>query len=410
MYYGIISDCVDWAHNGGISGSQLDAWRRDQGKLVRPRGTHVRQTESSITYVDDSAGFGSVTTSLIDMDDIDTIISKLIAEDGINPDKNEGPAESLVVIGWRVAVSEGTVAPSDRGLHKMFWWCFRKAGPKVKSVVLADFRSLLGVLRWYSTVIPLTRGGTHAMETALAITESEARRLPEKIHWVRLGGAVKAELNLWRDVLSGGLTNPSYWKMPAWVLADQLDGWDRLEVFTDAATTKGGGYVVPDQTFAQFWWTAEELQLAAEIHGTKTDINILEFVTVVLMVLVEYKRFAGKVLLCRVDNVSAVAWLNKLSTRHKWGQAWVRMLFLVCVKYNIRIVSTHIRGIYNVIADELSRFEQTVVDRLLRTGSQQKDVATVICRMRIWKISSSDGWSALYDQTRKELTSLGIDI
>ena len=56
IYYSLVSDAVNWAHNGGISGHTLDRWRRNQGKVVYPRSQLSSVPGRSITYVDDTLG------------------------------------------------------------------------------------------------------------------------------------------------------------------------------------------------------------------------------------------------------------------------------------------------------------------------------------------------------------------
>jgi hypothetical protein len=222
---------------------------------------------------------------------------------------------------------------------------------------------------------------------------------PNNIRVVSLSGSVKAELNQWREVLAAGLKNPDYWRIPAWLVADRVEGWQHVEVFTDAATSVGGGYVVPGRCFARWKWSAEELQKANEV-AAPVDINILEFVTVVLMIVREAEYFRGKVVVCRVDNTAAVAWLNSLKTKHSWGQSWIRLLFQVCVDYNIRIYAKHIPGIMNEVADHLSRFYQEVFQRLLRDGLSQSYVAGRAWRERMWKVSARDGWTEVFRSLR----------
>jgi hypothetical protein len=67
-------------------------------------------------------------------DDADTITCRQHAADGVNQDKCErGPR--LTCLGWFIDMELGTIRPSDRGIQKMQWWCFRKV-TEVSSAVL----------------------------------------------------------------------------------------------------------------------------------------------------------------------------------------------------------------------------------------------------------------------------------
>jgi hypothetical protein len=84
-------------------------------------------------------------------------------------------------LGWFIDMQMGTMRPSDRGVQKMIWWCYRKAGIKVKSLLLHDLQSLVGLLRWYLSVIPMAHGSLCGLTAQLG-TALRATRQPT--HWV----------------------------------------------------------------------------------------------------------------------------------------------------------------------------------------------------------------------------------
>jgi hypothetical protein len=69
---------------------------------------------------------------------------------------------------------------------------------------------------------------------------------------------------------------------------------------------------------------------------------------------VECDYLSGKVVLLRVDNTAAVAWLNKHRLNHMWGQREMRLLTMVSLRCNIKIMCKHIPGDINTVADDLS--------------------------------------------------------
>ena len=170
IYYSLAADAVHWAHNGGVSGAILDSWRRQQGKSVRPRDPGEIDSQRSVTYVDDTFGPIMPGDNGISSDDADTIICKLHAADGVNPDKVErGP--QLTCLGWYIDMVLGTIRPSDRGIQKMLWWCFRKVTHTSSAVLLHELQSLVSLLRWYSVVI-----GTRRFAGLVSFTRKSSTR------------------------------------------------------------------------------------------------------------------------------------------------------------------------------------------------------------------------------------------
>jgi hypothetical protein len=379
IYYSLISEAVNWAHNGGVAGHILDGWRRDQGKEVPLREIPTRHGRSC-TYVDDTLGPiwpGEEKTSPTDAD---TIICRLLGNDGVASEKSEqGPR--ITGLGWYVDMVAGTMRPSDRGIQKMFWWCFRKAGSATKSMLLQDLQSLVSLLRWYSAVIPMAMGALGGL-TALLGTALRAR---QHAQWVRLDGASQKDLEFWRWLLGVGLQQPQVWSSPFWFLADRLQDRVTHELFTDASTLIGGGYVLGTTSFGQFRWEETEKRLFASAPSELTDINVLEFVVAVLAIISEREVLRGSVVLLRVDNMSAVSWLNRLRLNHLWGQSWMRLLITVSLSFNIRVMCSHVPGVKNSIADGLSRYFQATTEKLLQAALRQRPMPTWESRERWWR-------------------------
>ena len=88
-YYNVIADCIDWAHNGGISRKQLNLWIKIQGGQVKRIYDHDL-SKRSITYVDDSCGHSSLISVVIDMLDFKAIILQLLGPNAYNFKKTEG--------------------------------------------------------------------------------------------------------------------------------------------------------------------------------------------------------------------------------------------------------------------------------------------------------------------------------
>jgi len=142
----------------------------------------------------------------------------------------------------------------------------------------------------------------------------------------------------------------------------------------------------------QVKWSTDERELFGVVFELDTDINILEFITAVLAIVVEKEYLRGCTIRIRVDNTAAVSWLNKLKSKHINGQLWVAVLVSTLLEYHITLICDHIAGIANIIADGLSRFDQECLFRLEQSGYTLMTMPDVDYRMAIWKESTIDFW------------------
>jgi hypothetical protein len=245
IYYSLVSEAVNWTHNGGVAGHTLDGWRRDQGKEVPSRGGLPTRPGRSCTYVDDTLGPirpGEEETSPADAD---TIICRLLGKDGVASEKNE-QVPCITGLGWYVDIYGRR--------HN------------------APIRQAMGALDGF---------------TALLGTALRAR---QHAQWVRLDGASQRDLAFWRWLLGVGLQRPTVWSAPFWFLAGRLHDRVTHELFTDASTLIGGGYILGNRSFGQFRWEDAEKRLFASAAVGLIDINVLEFVVAVLAIITERER------------------------------------------------------------------------------------------------------------------------
>ena len=173
-----------------------------------------------------------------------------------------------------------------------------------------------------------------------------------------------------------GLSDSQVWAAPFWFLAKADRNQIVYEMCTDASTSIGGGYYIPMPDcrdgstghFGQVKWSEEEKLMFGVVEVQDTDINILEFITVVLAILAEKDFLRGFTVRVQVDNTAAISWLNKLRTKHVNGQLWVAVLVDTLLLYNITLICDHIAGVSNIIADGLSRYVQPIRAQLEAKG------------------------------------------
>ena len=172
-FYNVIASAICWAHNGGLSGAQLDSWALALGHTPHPRSLCL--TNRSFTYVDDSCGRSSYISAPGDMLDFKVIIQTLLGLAAYNAKKTEGPAKRLTIIGWDCDFQTFTIQPGLKGRCKLYYWVFRGLHGS-NSITLHHLQSAIGTLRWYSAVIPLA--STHVLQHILATRQRQLLHTP----------------------------------------------------------------------------------------------------------------------------------------------------------------------------------------------------------------------------------------
>jgi hypothetical protein len=408
--YSILSDAIAWAHNGGIPGRVLSQWAEAQdaseatGVLpVYPSDSMCASTSVKVgrrrseTYVDDSGGISSDKSVHTDMRELSAIIKKLMGMAAVNMSKTEGPAQQLTIIGWFFDTERLTVRPSDKGLQKMLVWLCRRLKGTTESV--KDLTSVLGLLRWYSIVVP------NGSSQLVYLQDLVVWGTHSKKGVVELPCAVLSELEWWRSVLIEGLGDPSVWESSLSRISSRVAECSMnrsvvtrevgVEMYTDASTKVGGGFVIEELgVFGAWVWSEWEQKFFSECRvsaESDASINVLEFVSVVLAVVACKEVLKGRVVRVRVDNTSAVAWLAKNKSSNMLCTIWLRMLLSVLTIYHIQIQSSHVPGVKNVTADALSRQLADMVGQLESKGARNVEVMDSDSRKQKWLGSGRGG-------------------
>lgn len=84
-------------------------------------------------------------------------------------------------------------------------------------------------------------------------------------------------------------------------------------------------------------------------------INVLEFAIVVFALMFWAPLLRGQVVSIGTDNTACLCWLMKNKSASGIADALLKILALVCMLYDIRIVAHHVAGVINFLGDWLSR-------------------------------------------------------
>ena len=326
--YCLCAAAINYFHNLGQPSKRSETYI-DDGLLIDP-GRLIRQSVDSYT----------------------SCITVMFGQDGIQPDKNTVTDGYLEGIGWHFCFVTWTVRPKVKGIAKMLVFLFRKIPIGRKSVHHKVLDATLGILNWYADGLPSGKSHLSALYGCL--------HGKDKAGMCFLTPNAQYDLNWWRS-----LAVVAYKRPP--IVASSIDHVRRrlsAEIFlrTDASSLIGGGAYMTSNyddplemslAAGSIRWIKEELKIFVDLG---ISINILEYFTAVYFVMLWVDTLRGKIILIESDNTSAVSWLmKKRSTRNPHADLLARVFNLFCLSEHICVISRHIAGNDNSVADDLSR-------------------------------------------------------
>ena len=142
-----------------------------------------------------------------------------------------------------------------------------------------------------------------------------------------------------------------------------------ITIITDSSETGWGG-VLDDQEAYGFWSDSESL-----LH-----INTLETQAIYFVCLSLLRNVSNASILIKSDSTTAIAYINNLGgVRSEEIFSVISELYDFCIKRNLRIQASHIRGCLNSHADSLSRKTRE------HSYSIPKDLFSFICDKILFK-------------------------
>ena len=204
---------------------------------------------------------------------------------------------------------------------------------KRRTVTLRELQSLIGLLNFAcSVVVP----GRAFLRRLVDLTKG----IKKAYHHIRLNKGARHDIKLWLTFLDN-------FNGRAFFLSDRWETSATLQLFTDAAGSKGYGAVFGSHWFYGAW------------PGSWRSLNIscLELFPITLSVHVWGYLMANQRVVFFTDNAALVDIINKQSSKHKLIMALLRPLILCCLRHNILFKARHVPGLQNSRADFISRFQ-----------------------------------------------------
>ncbi|CAD7939283.1 unnamed protein product [Amoebophrya sp. A120] len=140
-------------------------------------------------------------------------------------------------------------------------------------------------------------------------------------------------------------------------------------------------------------------------HSNKRDL------TTVAEWLKKYgERFAGRIILLRTDNTSAMHYINFGTGRKQWLAEKAKAIKLMQNRLGIKMLAQHVRGKHNVIADAISRLQlsSTLYDQNPSKRLKPEALSSVCSRLKITPtvdaMRDREGHSRLVDYFKNHIT------
>ena len=203
---------------------------------------------------------------------------------------------------------------------------------KRRKVTLKELQSLLGLLNFTcSVIIP----GRAFLRRMIDLTRGAKR----PYHRIRLSKEAKSDMATW-------LTFLDKFNGKTFFLDDKWETSSSLELYTDAAGSKGYGAIFGKRWFCGAW----------PASWTTLNIAFLELFPIVLSLHIWGPLMANKCVVFYTDDVAIVDVINHQTPKHPLVMILVRDLVLTSLTY-VLFRARHIPGVHNTGADYISRFQ-----------------------------------------------------
>ena len=246
----------------------------------------------------------------------------------VEEDKCEGQATTIRFLGIELdTVAMEMRLPEDKlqQLRKQVHdWRGKKAVSK------RELLSLIGSLQHACKAV---RPGRSFMRRLIDLSK-RATRLD---HHLRLNLSARSDIQWWHRFAAE-------WNGTSMFMQVKRDVPD-VVVTSDTSGSWGCGAFSGSQWF--------QLQWNSALEGS--HITLKELVPIVLAAGIWGKQWIGKTVLAQCDNAAVVAIVNSGSSKDAEVMHLMRCLAFVAAKFNFVVVSSHIKGADNELADALSR-------------------------------------------------------
>ena len=331
-----------------------------------------------IRYLDD---FFLIGTSKDDMARHLLLAQSVIRQFGlvVNPDKTEGPAQSLSFLGVQLDSVAQTVSCTPARVEELT--ALLRSLLRQRVITRAHAASLIGKLSFAAQVLPGARPFMRRMSDALHQCKSRRHSTP-----IRIDPGFRDDLRFWAQQLHhwNGRQQWRSSRAAPFVFASDasLRGFgfylestptlsnstvNSTSGSTSASTSTpisaptpvsaGNSAARPRHLRVGATFSGTYSPEHAHFHHSHTQIAWCELLAVVACASTYAHLLSGQSLLFYVDNSTDVHIINRQATRSRVLAGLLRQLYSLALHYNLSIRAKHRPGVDNVLADFLSRPE-----------------------------------------------------
>ena len=241
-------------------------------------------------------------------------------------EKQDGPTPVITLLGIIIDTTKGELRlPEDklqRLLQAVSEWGKRKV------CTCRELESLIGVLQHAATVIKPGRSFLGKVISLLSVARQQH-------HHIRLNADFRADMSWWQMFAT-------HWNGASLVVLPQSR---MISMTSDASGSWGCGA----------WHEKDWFQLAWDSRTQGLHIAAKELIPIIVGAVVWGKTWKGSKVVAYCDNSAVVAVVNRRYCRDKIMMQLLRCLFFVEAYLQFEISASHIAGLHNELADDLSR-------------------------------------------------------
>lgn len=166
-------------------------------------------------------------------------------------------------------------------------------------------------------------------------------------HHIKINHECREDIRMWLQFLT-------HWNGVSMFYNARTITSDDLCLFTDASGSRGFGGFFVQEWFAEPW--PAEL-LPKDSSDDEISIAFKELYPIVVAALIWGHRWIGKRIVFMCDNSATVSIIQKGRSKSAHIMPLMRRLTWCAATYNFSVLSKHVPGKFNVIADALSRLQ-----------------------------------------------------
>ncbi len=241
-------------------------------------------------------------------------------------EKQDGPTSVITFLGIIIDTDKRELRLPTIKLQRLMEEV--KLWLRKRSCTRRELESLIGTMQHACKVITPGRSFLRRVISLLNVAK-------RRHHHIRLNSEFKADLAWWHVFAA-------HWNGSSLLVSKESP---QTTLTSDASGQWGCGA----------WHNTQWFQLAWDQRTQDWHIAAKELIPIVIAAVIWGAQWKGKRVLAQCDNTAVVAVLNTRYAKDVVLMRILRCLFFVEAHFQFSLTSTHIPGVHNVLADDLSR-------------------------------------------------------